>query len=724
MKKRQEYAWIILLLILCASNVIADPPLPRNNADGSTTWDYTEATFNDFDSWPTTAKQGLTGDQISEHWDVLKDKESQLNPKAYSDAASKQTGTKANIDTSKGDVGGEPLPDGQGMTFQQLPAAQFNNVILTNAKQVTVTPTSTCGAQADSVLVGADLHANVRDFCVRGNKVDVKHADEVRVKCGVDGYTWMTTDVNDATFVVDESVRLNTSTAQSLAITDCLGNNVGLNLSADGQSDFTKNGSQITAEKVALMLGGDVVWAEGLSKVVLDKESHKVIFVDAQPVFTYRVATGSPATDFAVRIEDVPAQLFIKRADSDTVPPEMTTCADCAVLDLVGRTLTVHGRIEYLRNFVDKTGKVLANDVVAFKGMAGSAATLTFDPTLLMADVAVETGEATANISNYLQLAEKNAGNEGIHTFLGVNENIKLEGLSVPVVRSYRAAHSPAVAVVGEDNLLNYSIATEAFEALVLPPSHPLIAVQQKRLDDGNKLLLERMAGYSGAVLASLLPLFLFRRKKGQLSVFILLGAVIVIMVGFVFYLQSGVNNPALSPDDSLQQMANACFKSEAADTLKAVEAAGLNPSTNDAENAISKIIEGRAKYCFDKMQTLPSAGTLKDATAKVKTTIGQDKVTFRVDYPVRITRASGTLQLASMAFEIPQRLLLMMSSDHYLPSTHNRLIDLDTIRLPNGEIIFFPGTHSPGNDGLKATIEDKEYAQKGGDALLGKNIG
>jgi hypothetical protein len=72
---------------------------------------------------------------------------------------------------------------GSASSFRQ------GDMFLTNAQGLVGTVDSTCGSVADSMIVKSIMQSGVSDFCIKGDSVEVGHAEQVQIKCDGDGRT-------------------------------------------------------------------------------------------------------------------------------------------------------------------------------------------------------------------------------------------------------------------------------------------------------------------------------------------------------------------------------------------------------------------------------------------------------------------------------------------------------------------------------------------------------
>jgi hypothetical protein len=304
---------------------LSDDATPIMNPDGTITISEGSVTLADGTKVDGPNAKLSSDGKVIEHASSVSD-----SSKSATDV--EQMKTESNGDYSVGSVS----------SLSQSETSTSPAVLLTQATDVKKTGNDLCGALADSLIVSNNFHTSVQDFCVRGNRVDVSHAEEVQIKCNGYGNTWTSSAIDDASFVVDDKIRMASTLEQDLVVTDCAGNDLDVSfITDDGAANFTKDGTEMAIKAATVtfpesegLIEQEFVQANGSARLVLDRLTKKVLYVEMEPYFNYEFRTASPSTDFSFRAQDVPAKLFIRRTTDQTVPQEFTTCKNCGVIDL------------------------------------------------------------------------------------------------------------------------------------------------------------------------------------------------------------------------------------------------------------------------------------------------------------------------------------------------------------------------------------------------------
>ena len=620
-----------------------------------------------------------------------------------------------------------PLPDGyevgaaDSLSDQQPHGGGESSVVVTQGVGMRKVAGALCGDRALAVQVGAVFEGDVNDFCVKDDRIEVTHADQVNVLCGTAG--WMTRNLNNATMAVDGMIRLNSSRAQSLGVRDCAGSGMNLSLHGPGAgAEFSLDGSQVGLRYATLtvsstgMMVAEVAEANGSATLVLDKSSHEVVWVRMAPVFTYEFRTKDAATSFGFRAAQAPHDLFIKRAAGQGLPAASVNCSACTVVDLPARTIEIHGVVDYLRRWFRPDGTPLGQDYVAVyhADNALAKAWLHLDPSFTFVDDLFIDGDhppTVTRVSNYLTVYEETVGT-ATHRLLGINETLAEKDLAQNIVTAYRTSYSPATMTITE-NVLNYTRGT--FNVVVFPPGHAGIPGLLSGVVAGQALLL---AG-----------VLVFRRdRRGQLAVFIVLGLVVLIVLGMAWWIAGGIRlGPPLPADPAYQSYAQGCLDQAADAALRGVAAVGGQQAapvrawfdrgarvlpTTDVEATLADQTAKHVTQCLDKLPENFPGVTVSSARMTVTVNINEHDVTFRVHYPLRLARGETRNDLADTMTVVPHELLQTLhlaSATAQSERDHAGRIDLDALQAEQARAIFYPNPPS-----LMAHYYDLRYPKAG----------
>ncbi|MEK6822648.1 MAG: hypothetical protein AABY13_02370, partial [Nanoarchaeota archaeon] len=463
--------------------------------------------------------------------------------------------------------------------------------------------------------------------------------------------------------------------------------------------------------------GITVTQGSGSARLVLDRLTKKVLYVEMNPVFSYEFRTGADKTDFAFRAVDKPGKLFIKRTADQTVPQEFVACQDCGIIDLPEKRIKIGGNVQYLRKWFDATGAALGGDysVVFHSRNSASLATMALDPTMTFITDLFILGEhppITTRISNYLTVKEE-AVMAATHRLLGINEKLPKEQLAQNLVWTYRTSYSQAAMTINDNNL-NYR--RGSFVTEVLSPADARI--------DG--LFAGLLAAH--ASLAVLGLLFIPLRKKAQLSVFILLGLVLLIAVALIYMVGVGKALP-VADTSGVNAYVKSCAQQGASEALTYIGAQGgtttapltawfdgaAQPkSIAEVEDALRSDFSRRIQRCAASIKsTFKGIKEVSTAALDIGATITATDVVFTTHYPVQVTLVDGTqftLSDQSITKENTLKQTIdMATSAVRSEESYDGFIDLDALTGDHATMTFFPKDQQ-----LVTFIRDDAFAEKG----------
>jgi hypothetical protein len=624
----------------------------------------------------------------------------------------------SNGDFSAGSVGAMEIKDFQGTSLQ-----------VEQGSDITKTSSSLCGSHADALRLGTTIHANVDDFCVRDKHVEVGHAEEVQIKCDDAGRLWTTSPIDDAAFTVDDTIHLTSTLEQELGITDCSGNDLEVSLiNENSKADFAKDGLTMKISNATVtwpeeenpqkpdFIIQDVLQANGSATLHLDRLTKKVQWVEMEPYFNYEFRTDNPATDFGIRAEDVPAKVFIRRTANQVVPDDFLTCKNCGVIDLPHRMITIRGNIEYLRKWFDTKKTGLSNDysVIYHATNPDAVTVMNLDESYTYVDdmaIMTDAPPITTTISNYLTAKEWNVGNE-THRLLGVDEKLPKEQLAQNIIKSYRTVYSPATMSI-DNNDLHYKRGTFLID--ILSPVNPQIPDLMKGLLAVNASLL-------------LAAFIFFPSRKGQLTVFILIGIVLLIFVAFMLYYPPQTKEVQLVDQQGVNTYIHDCLAENAKATLKFIGSQGgattnpltqwfdgvAKPLTKDSiEESLRADLSKRVDICVKKLPRLiKDVGNIEPSTISINASIKNKDVTFGLQYPAKIQMGTTTFTVSDQVIQEPntlQQTITLATSTVMSEQQFNGFIDTDALRAEQAKMTFFPYTKT-----LVTLVQDTAYAEKG----------
>jgi hypothetical protein len=595
-----------------------------------------------------------------------------------------------------------------------------------------VTQDAVCGDSAYSIQVGTQFNGNVQDFCVRGRKVEVAHADEVRVKCGGNGATWMAKDIRDATISVGMYIQFNTSTEQSVDVRDCNNNAMLVTFKGnDSKAEFEKDGQEVHLQHADVLLNvsdgfisQEVAQANGSASLVFDKATGLVQFVDMNPTFSYEFRTGDIRKDFAFKAEGRSHLLWIHRKASEPIPADAQNCIFCSLVNMPDHVITVKSDVEYQRKWwrMDGNTPVQLSDgyVTVLRGKENkSIAILKLDNDFIFIDdmyIKTNAPPLFAAFSNFLNVTEMAVDDVDVagapivatHRWVGIGDKITDPNtLAVSIVKNYRTAYSQATMAIDNNNV-DYQ--RNSFHVDILSPFNPLVQQKITQLFSVNKAL----AIGALTALAALLLVPLRRRRlsrKAQVTIFILCGILVLFIFALLLLLVSSGKTLKPADEQGVNGFMQDCMGMQAKDSLKFIGTQGgaytkpitrwfdrgMTPlAVKEIEENLGVDLGNRMPKCLDQIRGVFKG--IKDvgkAEATAEAAITQATVTFKLHYPVPVTLIDGTqFTLTDKTDNEPNHLMQTLSltlATILSEQQYNGLIDLDAMKAHDATMTFMP---------------------------------
>lgn len=189
-------------------------------------------------------------------------------------------------------------------------------------------------------------------------------------------------------------------------------------------------------------------------------------------------------------------------------------------------------------------------------------------------------------------------------------------------------------------------------------------------------------------------------KKRGQISIFILFGVVIIIFAGFLFYLNSQVkeikeevNSQSISSDLStpIKNYVDLCLKRAGENALYFTGLQGgffnkpaykldskgifynffhtfylyndknVMPSMQTIENEISNYIDHNLDNCINNFQDFDNLGyKITKNKFSATTSINKDTITFSLNLPIIVEKGQKSVTMEEFEVEIPSRINLV----------------------------------------------------------------
>jgi|GEM_PF-4268676 len=603
-------------------------------------------------------------------------------------------------------TGGNSYQVDQVQTLQQGP------IVITNGQNVVYDNGCIRADSADS-LVHIDTVAtqlNTLTYC--GAELQIEHADSVWAGC-----VYME-DVEDSTITASTQISIQSQSNSNFSIRDCASNEVQFAATSDDASltisketvspTYVLDDVSLTIEKPNLT---EFVQSNCTATVEVHRQNG-VEKMSMCPVSMYTYDTKDPLKDFTFRAWQDFHTIFLKKSMSAQFLADAPACKDCSLVDLANHRIEVRGVVDFKKNQLDRMGKNLNSGPVPFFTTANknARATLLLDNDNAIVNEILIQADAPpyrTYVSNYLTISESIQTNNKTERLLDINEKITKETISHSLVKSYRTAYSNASLLI-DNNELKYQ--REGTNVVVLPDGHATIKTITDKVKDKRAFLLLPLLG----LLA--IPL----RKRGQLSMFILLGVFMLIIVGIMFYVVGIASLPngkiQVTERQHVQDYVTQCL---AIAGKNAVDVFGVQggyialqtphfpaPPTaylyergknnvlpiEVAQNAIASETASRLSICIDDFKGLSGVNVEVTRAPDVKTFLALRDTTFQMSYPFSVRRGDERWDFDEFGITIDVPVL-----QHYLAANatvHSQVLNDGEINLdvlPATKMTFFP---------------------------------
>jgi hypothetical protein len=597
----------------------------------------------------------------------------------------------------------EEIDAGQVGTFQAGP------VVITNGQNVHYENGCVSASSAAS-LVHTDTVAtqlNQLNFC--SNTLDVEHADSVWAGC-----VYME-DVEHSRITAATNIHVQSAADANFTVKDCATNQ--LVFAADGNDSSLI----ITRETVSptytltdglLSLDRNNVTETLETNGTAQAEIHRQNGIEKAsltPVTVYTYDVRDPLQDFSVRAWQDNSTLFLRKTMTQALPAEAATCKECVVVDLPNHRIDVRGVIDFSKNQISKLGTVLKPFFTTGNKDARAQLAFTNDNTVVSSlTILADAPPYKTFISNYLTLSESVQTGNHTERLLGIDEKIAKDQLSTSLLKSYATVYSNATTTVDRNELVYERQGTKV---TALPDGDAKIAPIVKKLNDARTALLLPLLG----VLA-----FFPLRRKGQLTIFMVLGLIILIIVGTLLYTAGILALPGttvrVTDRQQIQTYVTQCLEMSGKQSLNAFDLQGgylalqqpyfSAPPTafllrnggnavialEDAERALAVDVASRFKKCVDDFKVLKGVSVQAPSAPSVKVLLGVRDATLQLNFEMHVFRQQERWDFDTFAASVDAPILSQLNAANSTVQSellHEGQIDLDT--LPAATMTFFP---------------------------------
>ncbi|HSU72279.1 MAG TPA: hypothetical protein VLJ21_00335 [Candidatus Binatia bacterium] len=432
------------------------------------------------------------------------------------------------IDVSNPDASGNSYTIDNAGTLQQGP------IVITNGQNIVYQNGCLSASSADSLVHTDTVATQLQDLSLCSNTLDVQSADSVWAGC-----VYME-GVENSSITAAQKININSDQGANFSIKDCASNQISFDALSNNASvtitretvspTYNLNDSQITLTKNDVT---ETVSTNNTAQVEVHRDNgiEKVVMT---PVTLYVYDAKDPLKDFSFRAWQDIHTLYLKKVASQSLPAETATCKDCSIIDLANHRIDIRGIIDFNKAQVNRMGKNAGLFPFFTTASKAAKALLTLDAdNAIINELTILTDAPPYKtfISNYLALSEAIQTNGRTERLLTINEKITKDALSTSLLKSYKTVYSNSSTLI-DSNVLTYQ--REGTTITVLPDGNVQIADILNKLKDKRAFLL---------LPALFLPFFF--RKRGQLTLFILIGVLIMLIIGIMLYTVGIVSLPS-----------------------------------------------------------------------------------------------------------------------------------------------------------------------------------
>lgn len=706
----------VLVLILCTSmpSVLADDPVDQKTTEteGTKTFSGGNTVSGDPDAKETgdgiqlsdgTILKGFSNAKIEK-----KGSDVYINGQRYSGAKTiEKKGDGIYVDGAKTVIadGTEDIFATNVGTFQAGP------IVITNGVNVKYVDGCLSADSADSLIETDTVATKLDKVSYCDKSIDVKAADSVWAGCV------LMEDVKDSKITAGTDVKVEADKGSEFTIKDCATHTFDFtSLSDDSELTLSKNtvNPELTLKDVLLdlVLGNltESVETNGTALVEVSRIDG-IQKVHMTPVTTYTYDAQDPEQDFSVRAWQDVHDLYLKKSATDTLPTEVKDCNACTIADLANHQIEIRGTIDFNKNWLKKSSN---EGLQPFFTTANknAKAILSFDDDnsfvkelLILADAP----PYRTYVSNYLTISEAIQEGGTTKRLLDVHEQITKPELTTSWIGSYRTVYSPSTMKV-ENNVLDYQ--RNGVVVKVLPDEHKDILALLKGIDTARALVFMSIAGLFAG-------LFVNKKTRGQLTVFMLIGIVLVAIVGMMLYLVGILSLPNtlhITDKQQVQNYVTECLQMSGKNSLLAFGLQGghlaLQPPYNEnpktaflyergnnnllpldrMELDIGADTTTRLTRCLDGFKAFTGVTVEPIGSPTVKTVLGTKDSAFTLNYKFFVHKGEQRWDFENFATTVPIGMMKSINAANATVTSeiqNEQQINLDD--LPSGIYTFFP---------------------------------
>lgn len=613
--------------------------------------------------------------------------------------------------------GGQIITDGaktviadgsQDIIATDVGTFQAGSVVITNGVNVKYINGCLSADSADSLVESDTIATKLDSMNYCDKTIEVKKADSVWASC-----VYME-GVENSKITAKTDVTIEADKGSEFTVKDCATNTYDFTSLSDDSSLVVSKSTTNTVldlKDVQIDLTKDNVRESvqtNETAVVDVSRVSGIQHIHMLPVTLYTYDAKDPSRNFAVRAWQDEHDLYLKKEMTDVLPPDVKDCTACSIMDLANHQYEIRGIIDF-----NKVQLGVSKNPELFFATANknAKAILSFDKdNAFINDVLIlnDAPPYKTVISNYLTVEEAIQVGNATQRLLSINEKLTKPELSASLIKNYRTAYNPASMKI-DSNELNYQ--RNGVVVNVLPDGSPKIQELLKRIKNSRTVL------FLGGM--PLLGLCVFFKKRGQLSIFLIIGLIILMMMGALLFLAGkigGLNGIQATSQEAVQDYVTGCLKQSGTQSLRAWALQGGHlalqkpffsdpPTAYDYDRGSNNLLpldrieldlgedtKNRVNVCLNDFKDIRGGTVEIIGSPTVTAILGKDATTFTLDYHFFLNKPDTRWEFTKFAATVPQDALTFLSAANSTVESqiwHENKINLDSLNKP--VLTFFP---------------------------------
>ena len=197
--------------------------------------------------------------------------------------------------------------------------------------------------------------------------------------------------------------------------------------------------------------------------------------------------------------------------------------------------------------------------------------------------------------------------------------------------------------------------------------------------------------------------------KKSQMTVMIAIAIFILIIATLIFYIanyyKKSLKEPLVFERASIESYISNCIKKTAEDGLMLFGKMGFNidensiPGIDDVQGQLASYMNSNLDICLKDFDDFRKQGwDVEKGDVNAKAQINEQDVSFDVDYPLKVSDKSNTINFERFALSLNIRLKYIYELVNEIAEfkfKYNKEVDLTTLRDYDLEVTVFPDKKS-----------------------------